>query len=79
MLSHEKYRNSNFMRIKKKSKLYLGAPKLKENCSEYSLSEKIHNALLYSVFENIHQLHMLSHVKYRNTIFKQIEINLNII
>ena len=49
---------------------------LKENCSEYSLLEKVHNALFYSVLVYIHQLHMLSHVKYRNSIFKQIEKNL---
>ena len=46
---------------------------LKENCSEYSLLEKIYNALFYSVLEYIHQLNMLSHVKYRNSIFKQIK------
>ena len=52
---------------------------LKENGSEYSLLEKIYNALFYYVLEYIHQLHMLSHVKYRNPIFKRIEKNLNII
>ena len=52
---------------------------LKKNFSEYNLSEKIYNALLYSVLEYIHQLHMLSHIKYRNSIFKRIEENLNII
>ena len=45
MLSHVKYTNSNFKWIKKKSKKYLGAQKLKENGSEYSLLEKIYNAL----------------------------------
>ena len=79
MLSHVKYRNSNFMWIKKKSKYYLGIPIKKQNCSKYNLSEKIYNALFYYVLEYIHQLHMLSHVKYRNSIFKQIEKNLNII
>ena len=42
---------------------------LKQNCSEYNLSEKIYNALFYSVLEYIHQLNMLSHIKYRNSIF----------
>ena len=70
MLSHVKYRNSLFMRIEKKSKYYLGTSVRKKNCSEYNLSEKIYNALLYSVLEYIHQINMLSHVKYRNTIFK---------
>ena len=51
---------------------------LKENGSEYSLLEKIYNALFYSVLEYIHQVSMLSHVKYRNSIFKRIEKNLNI-
>ena len=60
-----------------KSKLYLGAPKLKENGSEYSLSEKVYNALFYFVLEYIHQLNMLSPVKYRNYIFRPIEKNLN--
>ena len=67
MLSHVKYRNTNFMRIEKKPKLYLGAPKFKGNGCEYSLLEKIYNALFYSVLEYIHQLSMLSHVKYRNS------------
>ena len=62
-----------------KSKYYLGTPMLKENCSEYNLSEKIYNALFYSVLENIHKLNMLSHVKYRNSIFKRIQKNLNTI
>ena len=57
----------------KKSKQYLGAPKLKENGSEYSLLDKIYNALFYFVLEYIHQLSMLAHVKYRNSIFKRIE------
>ena len=52
---------------------------LNENASEYSLLEKIYNALFYSVLEYIHQLSMLTHVKYRNPIFKRIEKNLNII
>ena len=58
---------------------YLGTPMLKINCSEYNLSEKIYNALFYSVLWYIQQLPMLSHVKYRNSIFKRIENNLNII
>ena len=50
-----------------------------QNCSEYNLSEKIYNALFYFFLEYIHQLHRLSHVKYRNSIFKRIEKNLYII
>ena len=50
---------------------------LKENGSEYTLLEKIYNALLYFVLEYIHQLNMLSHVKYRNSNFMQMEKNLN--
>ena len=46
---------------------------LKENGSEYSLLEKIHNAIFYSVLEYIQQLNMLSHVKYRNSNFTRIE------
>ena len=42
------------------------------------MSEKIYNALVYSDLEYIHQIHMLSHVKYRNSIFKRIEKYLNI-
>ena len=68
-----------FYAHRKKSKYYLGAPKLKENGSEYSMLEKIYNALFYSDLENIHQLHMLSHVKYRNSIFKRFKENKNII
>ena len=50
------------LRESKISKYYLGTPKLKENGSEYSLLEKIYNALFYSVLEYILQLSMLSHV-----------------
>ena len=52
MLYHVKYGNSNFMQIKK-SKYYLGAPKLKENGSEYSLLEKIYNEI-FSFFWSIY-------------------------
>ena len=38
-----------FYANRKKSKLYLGAPKLKENGSEYSLLEIIYDAHFYSV------------------------------
>ena len=37
---------------------------LKQNCSEYNLSEKIYNALFYPVLEYIYQLSIPSHVKY---------------
>ena len=50
---------------------------LKQNYSEYNQSEKIYNALFYSVLEYIHKLHMLSQVKYRNSNFTRIEKNLN--
>ena len=62
----------------KKSKYYLGTPMKKQNSSEYNLSEKIYNALFYSVLEYIHQPHLLSHVKYKNCIFKRIDKNLTI-
>ena len=52
---------------------------LKKNGSEYNLPEKKYNALFYSVLEYIHQLNMLSHVKYRNSNFTGIEKNINII
>ena len=45
----------------------------KENGSEYSLLEKIYNALFYSLLEYIHQLSLRSHVKYRNSNFNRIE------
>ena len=38
---------------------------LNESGSEYSLLEKIYNALFYSVLKYIHQLTLLSHVKYQ--------------
>ena len=65
MLSYVKYRNL-ILPESKKSKYYLGTPMLKTNCSEYNLSEKIYNALFYFDLEYIHQLNILSHVKYRN-------------
>ena len=77
MLPHVKHRNNNFTN-RKKSK-YQGAPKLKENGSEYSLLEKIYTALFYSFLEYIHQLHLLSHVKYKNSIFKRFKENISII
>ena len=46
---------------------------LKENGSEYSLLEKIYNSLFYSVLKYIHQLSMLSNVKYRNSYITQIK------
>ena len=46
---------------------------LKEKGCEYSLLEKIYNALFYSALEYIHQLSMLSHVKYRNSNFTPIK------
>ena len=52
---------------------------LKENGSEYSLLEKIYNAVFDSVLEYIHQPSMLSYVKYSNSKFTCIKKNLNII
>ena len=49
---------------------------LKQNCSEYNLSEKIYNALFYTFLEYINQLRMLCHVKYRYSIFYGIEKNI---
>ena len=77
MLSHVKYRNSIFKRIEKNLNIIKAPQCSKQNCSEYNLSEKIYNALFYSFLEYIHQLSMLSHVKYRNPNFMQIEKNLN--
>ena len=57
------------LRESKKYKYNLGTSMIKTNCSEYNLSEKIYNALFYSVLEDIPQLNMLSHVKYGNSIF----------
>ena len=76
MLSHVKYRNSNFTRIEKIQILSRHA-NVKNKIALNILSEKIYNALFYFVFEYIHKLDMLSHIKYRNSIFKRIEKNLN--
>ena len=62
---------------REKSKYYIGTPKLRENGSEHNLSEKIYNAILYSVLEYIPQLNMLSHVKCRNSNFMRTKKNLN--
>ena len=51
----------------------LGTQRLQENGSEYNLSQKIDNALFYSVFEYTQKLNMLSHVKYRNSKFMLIK------
>ena len=79
MLSHEKYRNFICKRIEKNLNIIYAPQCSKQNWSEDYLSEKIYNAPFYSVLGYIHQLYMLSHVKYRNSIGKQIEKNLNII
>ena len=49
---------------------------VKKNGSKYSLLDKIYNALFYFVLHHIKQLSMLSHVKYRNSNFMRIDINL---
>ena len=49
---------------------------LKEYGCEYSLFEKIYNAVFYCVLEYIQQLNMLSHVKYRNSNSTRIGKNL---
>ena len=79
MLSHLKYRNSNFTQIEINLNIIYAPQCSKQNFSKYYLSEKIYNALFYSVLGYIHELDMLSHVKYRNSIYKRIEKNLNII
>ena len=76
MLPHLKCRNS-ILRESKKIEIISRHPKLKENGSEYSMLEKIYNALFYSVLGYIHQLTKLSHVKYRNSNFTRNEKNLN--
>ena len=42
-------------------------PNVKSKIAPNIMSEKIYNALLYSVLEYIHQLNMLSRVKYKNS------------
>ena len=69
----------SFYADRKKCEEYLGALNLIENGSEYSLLEKIYNALFYFVLEYIHQFSMHSQVKYKTSKFTQIEKNLNII
>ena len=46
---------------------------LKSKITLNIMSEKIYNAIFYSVLEYIHQLSMLSHVKYRNSNFSRVE------
>ena len=79
MLSHVKYRNSNLTQIEKNLNIIYEPQNLKQNYSEYNLSENIPNALFYSVLEYIHQIYALSHVKYRNSNFTRTEKNRNII
>ena len=52
---------------------YLGTPMLNEIDSEYSLLQKIYNALFYSVSEYIHHLRVHSPIKFRNSNFTGIE------
>ena len=52
---------------------------LKAKFSEDSLLEKIYSALSYILLEYRHHLNILSHVKYRNSNFTEIDKNLNII
>ena len=71
---------NNEIRIFRESKRILiisRPPNLKENGTKYSPLEKIYYALFYSDLEYINQLHMLSHVKYRNYKFRRIEKNRN--
>ena len=79
MLSHVNYRNYICKRIEKNLNIIYAPQCSKQNCSEYYLSENIYNVLFYSVLGYIHQLNILSHVKYRNFICKRIEKNVNII
>ena len=67
MLSHVKYQNSNFMRIEKNQN-YIQAPqRSKKIALNIVCQKKIYNALFYFVLEYIHQLNMLSRVKYKNS------------
>ena len=50
-----------------------------QNGSEYNLLEKLYNVIFYSDLEYIHQLRMLSYVKYRNSNIMWIKKNQNII
>ena len=79
ILSHVKYRKCNFTLLQKYINMFYVPQCYKQNCSENNLLEKIYNALFYTLLEYIHQNNMLSHVKYRNSIFKRIEKNLNIV
>ena len=76
MLSHVKYRISNFTRIEK-IQILSRHPNVKNQIALNMICHKeYYNALFYSVLEYIHQLHMLSHVKHRNSNFTRIEKNL---
>ena len=77
MLSHVKYRNSILKRIEKNLNIILAPQCEKQSFSKYNLSVKIYNALFYCVLEYIHQLNMLSHVKYRNSNLRESKKNLN--
>ena len=72
MLSHVKYKNSNITRIEKNLN-NIEAPQWSTKMALNILLEKIYNALFDFVLEYIHQLHMLSHVKYRNSNYTRIE------
>ena len=79
MLSHVKYGNFNFTWIEK-IEILSRHPNVKNKIAlNIICQKKIYNALFFSVFQYIHQLHMLSHLKHRNFIFKLIDKNLNII
>ena len=69
ILCHVKYQNSKFTWIEKHINIIYLPKCWKQNCSNDNLYEKIYNALFYSVLVYIHQLNMLSHVKYPNSNF----------
>ena len=78
MLSKEKYRNSNFTRIEINLN-NIEALQSKNKMALNIISEKNIKCAILLCFEYIHKLHMLSLVKYRNSIFKRIEKILTIV
>ena len=79
MLSRVKYRNTKFPRINKNLDIIYAPQCNNPNFSEYNHSAKIYNTVFYSVLEYIHNLNILSHVKYRNSNFTWLEKNINIL
>ena len=78
MLSQVKYRNSNFTRIEK-IKILSRPLNVKNKIALNIICPKKYTMPYSTVLEFIHQLSVLSHVKYRNSNITRIEKNLNII